>query len=95
MTTFLLFQMAEEMSHSQLLPLRYVKVRGLEALHMCDNMIKKLTTAGLPISETHTKNQFADKPEGLRQFRDHRWKALDEENSDLPGIFFCDHLLNS
>ena len=23
-------------------------------------------TAGLPISETHTKTQFADEPEGLR-----------------------------
>ena len=38
------------------------------------------STAGLPTSETHTKNQFASEPEGLRQFRDHRWKALDEEN---------------
>ena len=25
-------------------------------------------TAGLPISQTHTKNQFANKPEGLRHF---------------------------
>ena len=33
------------------------------------------------------KNQFAGEPEGLRQFRDHRWKAPDEENSDLPGLF--------
>ena len=31
-----------------------------------------LTTAGLPFSKTHTKNQFANEPEGLRQFRDHR-----------------------
>ena len=45
------------------------------------------TTAGLPISETHTKNQFGKQPEGLRQFRDHRWKALGEENSDLSGLF--------
>ena len=36
-----------------------------------------------------TKNKFADEPEGLRQFRYHRWKALGEENSDLPGIFLC------
>ena len=37
-------------------------------------------TAGLPISETHTKNKFANKPEGLRHFWDHRWKALSEGN---------------
>ena len=29
------------------------------------------------------KNQFANEPEGLRQFRDHRWKALGKENPDL------------
>ena len=40
-------------------------------------------TAGLPIRYLHTKNQFADEPEGLRQFLDHRWKALGKENSDL------------
>ena len=43
--------------------------------------------AGLPISKTHTKNQFADQPEGLRHFRDHRWKALGKKNSDLSGRF--------
>ena len=43
-------------------------------------------TTGSPISDTHLKNQFADKLEGLRQFWDHRWKALGEENSD-----FCDY----
>ena len=41
----------------------------------------------MPISKTHTKNQFAKEPEGLGQFRDHRWKGHDEENSDLPSIF--------
>ena len=51
--------------------------------------------AGLPFSETHTEHQFANEPEGLRKFRDHRWKALGEENSDLSGIFFCDHFLIS
>ena len=51
------------------------------------HMHSKYITAELPVSETHTKNQFADKPEGLRQFRDQCWKALGEENSDMPGIF--------
>ena len=27
-----------------------------------------LSTAGMPISQTHTKNQFANEPEGLRHF---------------------------
>ena len=31
----------------------------------------------------------------LRQFRDHRWKALNEENPDLSGLFLCDHFLTS
>ena len=47
----------------------------------------EIGTAGLPIMWTHTNNQFADEPEGLRHFRDHRWKALGEENSDLLGLF--------
>ena len=50
-------------------------------------------TAGLPISDTHTKNQFANGPEGLRHFRDHRWKALGEENPDLSGPFLFRHYL--
>ena len=48
---------------------------------------KLWNTAGIPISETHTKYQFCKQPEGLRPFRDHRWKALGEENSDLSGLF--------
>ena len=44
-------------------------------------------TAGLDPQKKHTKNQVPDEPEGLRQFRDHHWKALGEENSDLLGIF--------
>ena len=48
-------------------------------------------TAGLPISDTHTKSQFADKPEGLRHFRYHHWKALGKENSDLFGLFLLKH----
>ena len=40
-------------------------------------------TAGLDIQYEPTKNQFTNETEGLRHFRDHRWKALDEENSDL------------
>ena len=51
---------------------------GKGLLHIC--------TAGLRISKTHTK-KFANKPEELRQFQDHRWKALGKKNSDLPGIF--------
>ena len=35
-----------------------------------------ISTAGLLFSKTHMKNQFASKPEGLRQVRDHRWKLL-------------------
>ena len=49
--------------------------------------IIKIHTAGLPISEAHTKNQFADKPEELRHFWDRRWKAVGEENSDLLCLF--------
>ena len=41
------------------------------------------STAGLPILWTHTKKQFGKEPEGLRQFRDHSWKALGEENPNL------------
>ena len=44
-------------------------------------------TAGLDVQYEPTKNQFSDEPEGLQQFRDHRWKALGKENPDLPGIF--------
>ena len=40
-------------------------------------------TAGLDVQYEPTKNQFTDKPEGLRQFRDHRWKALGKENPNL------------
>ena len=47
-----------------------------------------------PARRTH-KNQFADGPEGLQKFRDHRWKAFGEENSDLPSIFLCGPFLNS
>ena len=52
-------------------------------------------TAGLNIRVMRMKNQIFNKPEGLRQFRDHRWKALCKENSDLPCTFFCDHILAS
>ena len=52
-------------------------------------------TAGLPILWTHTNNQFGKQPEGLRHFRDHRWKALGEENSDLPGLFLFGHYFES
>ena len=57
----------------------------------CPSNLIENGTARLPISETHTKNWFASEPERLRQFRDHGWKALGGENSDLPGSIFCDH----
>ena len=41
------------------------------------------------------KNQFANEPEGLRHFRDHRWKALGEENADLLGLFLFGHYFES
>ena len=52
-------------------------------------------TAGLPISETHTKNQSADEPEGLKHFGDHWWEALGKENSDLSGLFLFRHYSES
>ena len=44
-------------------------------------------TAGLSIRYPPTNNQFANEPEGLRHFRDHRWKALDAENLILSELF--------
>ena len=41
------------------------------------------------------KNQFTNEPEGLRHFRDHRWKALGEENSILSGPFLFRHYFES
>ena len=52
-----------------------------------DNIQSCPFTAGLLISDTHTKNQPANAPEGLRHFRDHRWKFLGEENPDVSGLF--------
>ena len=48
-----------------------------------------MTTAGLDLSKKkHTKNQFPKKRKGyVRQFRDNHWKALGEENPNLPCIF--------
>ena len=48
-------------------------------------------TAGLSISDTHTKNQFANEPEGLRHFRGYHWKALGKENPILSGPFLFRH----
>ena len=39
---------------------------------LCKEEPGHLLTAELPISETQTKNKFADEPEGLRLFRDQR-----------------------
>ena len=52
-------------------------------------------TAGLPMQWTHTNNQFAKQPEGLRHFRDHRWKALGEANLNLSGLFLFRHYFES
>ena len=51
------------------------------------NWVLRHSTAGLDIQYEPTKNQFFNEPEGLRHFRDHRWKALGEENSDLLCLF--------
>ena len=56
---------------------------------------KVISTAGLLISYKPTNNQFAKQPEGLRHFRDHRWKALGEENPDLSGLFLFRHYFES
>ena len=53
-----------------------------------------LPTAGLDVQYEPTKKQFANEPEGLRHFRDHRWKALGKENLDLLCIFFSDHFFD-
>ena len=59
---------------------------GLLKLEGGTDLYVWLTTAGLLI-RTHTENQFADELEGLRHFRDHHWKALGGENSDLSDLF--------
>ena len=46
-------------------------------------IVARTYTAGLPISDTHTKNQFADEPEGLRHFR-----GLARKNQIYPE-YFC------
>ena len=48
----------------------------LSCREQCGRRGVERVTAGLTISRRHTKNQFADKPEGLQRFRDHHWKAL-------------------
>ena len=47
------------------------------------------STAGLPIGETHTKNQFVSKPEGPQTLRGRHWKAFGRENRNLQGLFLC------
>ena len=61
----------------------------------CAEIIQIETTAGLPIRYPPTNNQFANEPEGLRHFRDHRWKALGEENPILSGLFLFRHYFES
>ena len=57
--------------------------------------ILRIPTAGLLFLETHKNNQFGKQPEGLQQFRDHRWKNLGEENSDLSVQFLFRHYFES
>ena len=52
------------------------------------NKDQQETTAGLLFLETHTDIQFGKQLEGLRHFRDHRWKALGKENPDFSGLFW-------
>ena len=56
---------------------------------------REKATAGLLILRKHTNKYFANEPEGLRQFRDHRWKALGEDNPDLSGLFLFRHYFQS
>ena len=44
--------------------------------------------------ETH-KKLIPEKIKGLQQFRDHHWKALDEENSNLIWLFLKNLFLTS
>ena len=48
-------------------------------------------TAELNIQYEPMKNQFTNKPEGLRHFQDHRWKTLGKENQNLLGLFLFRH----
>ena len=41
------------------------------------------------------KKYIPNESEGLQQFRDHRWKALDEENPDMRVSFLRDLFLTS
>ena len=58
-------------------------------------MLSPEATAGLNVQYEPMKNQFPDEPEGFRQFRDHRWKALGKENSDLSGLSLFGHYFES
>ena len=55
------------------------------------------STAGLDLQYTNTKNKFPKKSEGLRQIRDHCWKALGKDNLNMLCLFLCDpfwHIFN-
>ena len=68
---------------------------GRQSIEPSRTKYKLRSTTGLLFLETHMNNQFANKPEGLRHFRDHCWKALDEENPDLSGPFLFRHYFES
>ena len=50
---------------------RYKILRVVSHIHCKDVDTALSDGPRLPISEAHAKNQFAVKPEGLRQFQDH------------------------
>ena len=51
------------------------------AVYFALNSPLHLSWIGRPIRAN--KNQFANESKGLRQFRDHRWKALGKEDPNL------------
>lgn len=52
-------------------------------------------TAGLSVRNTYTKNQFPNKPKGLRQIWDHGWKARGKENLNIYVSVLYNHFLAS
>ena len=54
-------------------------------LNICSSAIPQVQLDWTPV-EAHEK-LVPEKTQGLRQFRDHRWKALGEENPNLLGLF--------
>ena len=68
--------------------------RFVQNFSICIDTSTNTCTAGLDDHYELTK-KITGKPEELRLFRDHHWKALGEKKSDLLGIFLCDSMLIS